>query len=89
MIIFIYIFINYLPTPIVTNQLKFDEENGSDAIVFDPKSMVVGIQNRLVVEYFRDSDKCIENGLVGLRMYAMVDCAILKPKNICIIEGIK
>lgn len=76
-------------TPIVTNQLKFDEENGSDAIVFDPNSMIVGIQNKLVVEYFRNTDKCIENGLVGFRIYAMVDCAILKPKNICIIEGIK
>lgn len=76
-------------TPVITNQFKFDEVAGSDAIVFDPNSMVIGIQNRINIKMFDNTDKCIENGLIGFRVYAMVDCVAVRPKHICKIEGIK
>lgn len=74
---------------VVSNQLNSDEESGSDALVFDPLSMIIGIQNEIQIQMFDNTDECIKNGLVGFRVYAMIDCVATQPKHICKIEGIK
>ena len=74
---------------VVSNQLKEDAENGSDALVFDPKAMIIGFQNRMVFRMFQDTDYCIKNGAVGFQIYAMLDCAAVQPKHIAKITGIK
>ena len=74
---------------VVSNQLKEDAENGSDALVFDPKAMIIGFQNRMVFRMFQDTDYCIKNGAVGFQIYAMLDCTAVQPKHIAKITGIK
>lgn len=74
---------------IVTNQLNSDEENGNDALVFDSNAMVIGIQKIVNVELFTNTDECIKKGLVGFRIYSMLDCVVTQPKKICKITGIK
>lgn len=74
---------------VVSNQLAADPEKGSDALVFDPNAMVIGIQNHLVVRIFQDSDYCIQNGMVGFQVYSMLDCAAVRPSHISKITGIK
>ena len=74
---------------VVSNQLIEDEENGSDALVFDPNAMIIGFQNRLVFRMFQDTDYCISHGAVGFQIYAMLDCAAVQPKHITKITGIK
>lgn len=74
---------------VVSNQLLEDDENGSDALVFDPKAMIIGFQNRMVFRMFQDTDYCIKNGAVGFQIYAMLDCAAVQPKHIAKITGIK
>ena len=76
-------------TKVVSNQLKEDTVNGSDALVFDPKAMIIGFQNRMVFRMFQDTDYCIKNGAVGFQIYAMLDCAAVQPKHIAKITGIK
>ena len=74
---------------VVSNQLAEDENDGSDALVFDPKAMVIGFQNRLVFRMFQDTDYCISHGAVGFQLYAMLDCVATQPKHIAKITGIK
>lgn len=74
---------------VVSNQLNADSAAGSDALVFDPNAMVIGVQNHITVRIFRDSDFCIKNGLVGFQLYSMLDCAAVRPSHICKIKGIK
>lgn len=74
---------------IVSNQLKFDSSNGSDAIVFDPQALAIGIQNNIRFRMITDSDECIQNGLVGFQIYSMLDCKAVRPKHISKITGIK
>ena len=74
---------------VVSNQLVEDENDGSDALVFDPKAMVIGFQNRMQFRMFRDTDYCIEHGAVGFQIYAMLDCVATQPKHIAKITGIK
>ena len=76
-------------TKIVTNQLKFDETNGSDALVFDPNAMIIGLQEDISFEIFNNTDECIKKGLVGFRIYQMLDCVVTRPKSITKIKGIK
>ncbi len=76
-------------SPIVTNQLIHNEVSGSDAIVFDPNAMVIGIQDNINIKMFDNTDYCIENGMIGFRVYAMIDCVVTMPKHICKITGIK
>ncbi len=73
---------------IVSNQLKNDISSGSDALVFSPEAMLIGIQKNVVIEMFSNTDECIEKGLVGFRIYSMLDCATTQPKHICKITGI-
>lgn len=75
--------------PIVTNQLIHNEVSGSDAIVFDPNAMVIGIQDNINIKMFDNTDYCIENGMIGFRVYAMIDCVVTMPKHICKITGVK
>lgn len=73
---------------IVSNQLKNDTTLGNDALVFSPEAMLIGIQKNIVIEMFRNTDECIKKGLVGFRIYSMLDCATTQPKHICKITGI-
>lgn len=74
---------------IVSNQLECDEETGSDALVFDPNAMAIGLQNNLRFRMITDTDKCVENGLVCFQIYSMLDCKAVRPKHIAKITGIK
>lgn len=76
-------------TKIVSNQLLEDETDGSDAIVFDPKAMIIGVQNNITIRMITDSDYCLKNGAVGFQIYAMLDCAVTQPKHISKISGLK
>ena len=73
---------------IVSNQLAYDETNGSDAIIFDPQAMAIGIQYNLRFKMITDSDECIKKGLVGFQIYSMVDCKAVRPSHISKITGI-
>lgn len=73
---------------IVSNQLNSDE-NGNDALVFDPEAMIIGIQDGLQFEMFRNTDECIKKGLVGFRIYQMIDCIVTQPNRITKIKNIK
>ena len=73
---------------IVSNQLAYDEEKGSDALVFDPTAMVIGLQNSLVIKIIEDGE-CLKKGLVGFQIYSMLDCKAVRPKAICRIIGLK
>lgn len=74
---------------IVTNQLNSDEAKGNDALVFDSNSMIIGMQKNINIEMFTNTDECIKKGLVGFRIYSMIDCVATQPKKICKITGIK
>ena len=74
---------------IVTNQLNSDEGTGNDALVFDANSMIIGMQKNINIEMFTNTDECIKKGLVGFRIYSMIDCVATQPKKICKITGIK
>ncbi len=75
-------------TEIVSNQLKYDEILGSDALVFDPNALLVGMQNNIQIKIIEDSE-CLKKGLVGFQIYSMLDCKAVQPKHICKITGIK
>lgn len=87
---------NYLAKPrvmedlntIVSNQLKYDSSAGSDALVFDPQALLIGIQKNLSMKIIEDTN-CIEKGLIGIQLYSMQDCKTVYPKHICKITGIK
>lgn len=74
---------------IVSNQLNSDEGTGNDALVFDANSMIIGMQKNINIEMFTNTDECIKKGLVGFRIYSMIDCVATQPKKICKITGIK
>ncbi|MBQ8823612.1 MAG: phage major capsid protein [Ruminococcus sp.] len=73
---------------IVSNQLVSDAENGSDALVFDPLSMIIGMQNSIILRMFQDTDYCIKHGAIGFQIYCMLDCAVIRPTHITKISGI-
>lgn len=73
---------------IVSNQLNYDEVIGSDALVFDPQALLIGMQNNIQVKMIEDTE-CLKKGLVAFQIYAMLDCKAVTPKNICKISGIK
>ena len=72
---------------IVSNQLKYDAELGSDALVFDPQAMIIGMQNNIQIKIIEDGE-CMKKGLVGFQIYSMIDCKVVTPKHICKISGI-
>lgn len=73
---------------LVSNQLAYDSSKGSDALVFDPKALLIGMQNNIHIKIIEDNE-CLKKGLVGFQIYAMIDCKTVQPKHICKIEGIK
>lgn len=73
---------------IVSNQLKYDVAKGSDALVFDPYSMIIGMQNNIQIKIIEDTE-CLKKGLVGFQIYSMLDCKVTNPKHICKVTGIK
>ncbi len=73
---------------VVSNQLMHDEADGSDALVFDPNAMLIGIQNNITIKIIEDGE-CLKKGLVGFQIYSMIDCKTTVPKHICRIKGIK
>lgn len=73
---------------VVSNQLKYDEETGSDALVFDPQALLVGIQNNIQIKMIEDGE-CLKKGLIAFQIYSMLDCKAVVPKNICKITAIK
>lgn len=72
----------------VSNQMKYDAAAGSDALVFDKEALAIGIQKNINIEMFTNSDECIKKGLVGFRIYSMLDCVVTQPKHITKITGI-
>lgn len=74
---------------VISNQLIEDAENGSDALVFDPYAMVIGIQNQLTFRIIQDTDYCIKHGAIGFQIYSMLDCIATQPKHITKITGLK
>ncbi|OPX50906.1 phage major capsid protein [Clostridium thermobutyricum] len=52
----------------------------NQALIYDSNAIVMGIQNRILLEVSRD--KGFSDGSVWFRAYAMVDFAVLKPKHI-------
>lgn len=73
---------------IVSNQLKYDEATGSDALVFDPRAMIIGLQNNIQIKIIEDAE-CLKKGLIAFQIYSMLDCKATTPKHICKITGIK
>ena len=72
---------------VVTNQLAYDETTGSDALVFDPNAIAIGMQNNITVRMITDSDECIKKGIVGFQIYAMLDVQAVQPTHISKITG--
>ena len=73
---------------IVSNQLAYDSSDGSDALVFDPQALLIGLQENIQIKIIED-EKCLKNGLVGFQIFTMQDCSTVYPKHICKITGIK
>ncbi|EDS76432.1 putative phage capsid protein [Clostridium botulinum C str. Eklund] len=63
----------------VSNNIKDNQ-----VIVFDKNSIVLGLQNKIRIDVSHELG--FEDGSVWLRIYAMLDFAILNPKNITKIE---
>lgn len=76
----------------VSNQLPANGGTGTDestSMVFDPNAMLIGLQSPLMVEVSKEAGDAFKKGLVYLRVYAMLDIAVLRPKRICKITGLK
>ena len=63
----------------VSNNMKDNQ-----AMVYDNNSIVMGLQNKIIID--TSSELGFEDGSVWLRVYAMLDFAILKPKSITRID---
>ena len=74
---------------IVSNSFTEDSTKGSDAIVMDNQSVIVGIQNNILVRMTDQSDYCIKHGCVCFDVSIMLDIATVRPTHICKITGIK
>ena len=74
---------------IVSNQLVHDDVTGSDALVFDPSAMLIGVQNSLRIRIVDQGDEQLKKGLVAFQIYSMLDCKVVRPKAICKITGIQ
>lgn len=76
----------------VSNQLPNNEGAGLDestAIIYDPNALLIGMQSPIRVEVSREANDAFTKGLVYLRVYSMIDIAVLKPKHITKITGLK
>ncbi|MFW5988129.1 MAG: phage major capsid protein, partial [bacterium] len=50
---------------IISNNLPYDETDGSDSLIYDPDALMIGIQDGMKFEIFRGSDEGIKKGMVG------------------------
>lgn len=76
----------------VSNQLPNNEgvgTNESTSIIYDPNALLIGMQSPIMVEVSREAGDAFHKGLVYLRVYAMLDIAVLRPKHITKITGLK
>ena len=76
---------NYLPMPAaISNLIKTvsNQLNDSDALVFDPYAMLIGMQSDILIENWHD-EKSLKNGLVCFRISAMLDACVIRPDSIC------
>lgn len=72
----------------ISNNLPYDETAGSDSLIYDPLALMIGIQDGMKFEVFRGTDEGIKKGMIGFRIYAMVDLKVLRPDFITKITGI-
>jgi len=73
---------------ILSNQLEYDETDGSISLVFDPAALIIGMQNKINIKLLEGTDEGVKKGLVVLRIYGMVDAVLLQPGHVCKITGI-
>ncbi|NFN17445.1 phage major capsid protein [Clostridium botulinum] len=72
-----------LNAPKVVNSLNKKLSNNvldNQALIFDSNSIVMGLQNNIAIDTSKELG--FADGSVYLRVYAMLDFAVLKPKNI-------
>lgn len=77
---------------VVSNQLPDDEGvglNESTAMVYDPKSIVIGMRLPIGLQVSDSAGDAYETGSVYLRVVSMLDIAVLRPKHITKITGLK
>lgn len=77
---------------LVSNQLPDNDGDNQDesvSMIYNPEAVVIGLQLPLAVEVSREALDAWKKGLVYLRVYAMVDVALLRPKWVTRIDGIK
>lgn len=72
---------------IVSNQLKHAETGENDALIFDPSAVAIGLMKDITINIVKDTDKCIQEGLIGFQIYAMIDAKALQPKHISLIKN--
>lgn len=72
---------------LISNQLNYETSAGSDILIFNPSSLIIGIQKELNIRMFEGDTESIKKGLVCFRIYSMIDCQVIQPKHICKIEG--
>lgn len=75
---------------IISNQMPNDLGESTDesiSMIFDPLSCLIGMQVPIGLEVSRESG--FEDGTVLLRIYSMLDIALVKPKNVSKIVGQK
>lgn len=74
----------------VSNNLRNDlgvAKDESEALVYDPNAIIIGQQVGLRFEASRDLG--MNDGSVYLRIYTMLDMAVLRPEHISYISGLK
>lgn len=72
---------------VISNQLKTEETNGADAIVYDPNALIIGQQVQLKLEVSRDMG--FKDGSVYFRIYSLIDVAAVRPEFVTRIKGLK
>lgn len=72
---------------LISNQLNYEASAGSDILIFNPSSLIIGIQKAINIRMFEGDTESIKKGLVCFRIYSMIDCQVIQPKHICKIEG--
>jgi HK97 family phage major capsid protein len=84
--------IENIPSRLISNQLPSNLGTGGNesvAMVYDPQSVVVGIQSPIRVELSREAGDAYKKGVVYLRVYAFCDVALTRPGWVCRIDGLK
>jgi HK97 family phage major capsid protein len=77
---------------LISNQLPSNGGTGtneSTSMIYDPSSLLIGMQTPIMVEVSREAMDAWKKGLVYLRVYTMLDIAVLRPGNITKITGLK